>query len=151
MARPTKLTPERHTAIVQAILAGNYAETAARYAGVATTTFYNWMNRGKDGKSGLYVEFVDAVENAKAQAEIRDVALIERAAKVTWQAAAWMLERKFPDRWGRREKVELTGKDGGPIKHEVGAVDELNKKIANIVARISEAEHNPGDVPEPSD
>ena len=49
------------------------------------------------------------------------------------------------------EKVELTGKDGGPIKHEVGAVDELTKKLADIAARRAEAERNSSDVPEPSD
>lgn len=24
-----------------------------------------------------------------------------------WKAAAWRLERKFPDRWGRKTKVEV--------------------------------------------
>ena len=29
--------------------------------------------------------------------------LIKRAALKSWMAAAWMLERKSPERWGRRE------------------------------------------------
>lgn len=39
-----------------------------------------------------------------------------------WQALAFMLERKWPNKWGKKEKVEAavqhTGKDGGPIQHE---------------------------------
>ena len=29
------------------------------------------------------------------------------AGEGSWQAAAWRLERKFPERWGRREHHEL--------------------------------------------
>ena len=31
-----------------------------------------------------------------------------------WRAAAFILERRFPDDYGRR--TEITGKDGGPVK-----------------------------------
>ena len=33
-----------------------------------------------------------------------------------WQADAWLRERKNPDRWGRRDRMEHSGKDGGDIK-----------------------------------
>ena len=151
MSRPTKLTPDVHAAIVNAILAGNYAETAARYAGVTPATFYNWTARGREAKQGIYFEFFDAIEKAKAQAEVRDVAIIERAANDTWQAAAWMLERKFPARWGRTDRAELTGKNGGPIQHEIGAADELLTRITDIVERRKANQDHPGDDARPSD
>ena len=116
MGRPGKLTPATHDAIVDAIRTGNYAETAARAAGITSTCYYNWTARGREAKQGIYFEFNAAIEKAKAAAEIRDVALIERAATDTWTAAAWMLERKFPARWGRREKLEVAGDGGGPVK-----------------------------------
>jgi transposase len=116
MGRPGKLTPATHKAIVDAVRAGNYAETAARAAGIHPGSFYNWMEKGREAKQGIYFEFLNAIEKAKASAEIRDVSLIERAATDTWTAAAWMLERKFPSRWGRREKLEVAGDGGGPVK-----------------------------------
>jgi transposase len=140
--RPTKLDPEIIARIVNALGAGNYLETAAAFAGISKQTLYRWLRRGARSRSGLHREFVDAVEKALAQAEVRDVATIARAAsgydvvktidvtggdgknrtttertrEFAWQAAAWRLERKHPDRWGRR--VQLTGEVDHAHKHE---------------------------------
>ena len=40
--------------------------------------------------------------------ECRLVSLVSKAAAEQWQAAAWHLERKFPDRWGRKERLDVT-------------------------------------------
>jgi len=118
--RPTKLTSEVHARIVQAIQAGNYMETAAAYAGISKTTFFEWLRRGARERERLakdqrarpskreapYAEFAVAVEQALAAAEVRDVALIAKAAEKEWTAAAWRLERKFPAKWGRRIAVD---------------------------------------------
>jgi hypothetical protein len=51
MGRPTKLTPERHRRIVEAIRAGCYAEVAARAAGIVPSTYYDWLQRGQNGEA----------------------------------------------------------------------------------------------------
>lgn len=90
------------------IRGGNYIETAAAYAGISKQTLYNWLRRGARQKSGQYREFALAVEQALAEAEMRDLALIEQAARDgKWQAAAWRLERRFPKRWGRQDYLDL--------------------------------------------
>ena len=139
MARPTKLNFDTHNKIITAIRAGNYIETAAAYAGVNKSTLYEWLKRGEREKQRVaensrygirksekpYVEFSNAVEKALAEAEIRDVAIIAKAAKEQWQAAAWRLERKFPDRWGRKDKVDLSAdKDGFKIVVEYADREE---------------------------
>lgn len=101
--RPEKLTPELQQKIVDAIRMGAYIETAAAYAGINKSTLYDWMKRGARAKSGKYKEFSDAIEKALAESEMRDLAVIAKASQENWQAAAWRLERKFPDRWGRRK------------------------------------------------
>lgn len=122
--RPTKLTDEVQRAICRGIRMGNYIETAALLAGVSKQTFYTWVKKGhaerEAGRNGKYARFLDAVEKAQAEAEALDLAIITKAAREgQWQAAAWRLERKFPDRWGRRKyEVEHTGKDGGPVQVE---------------------------------
>ena len=116
MARPTKLNADTHKRIVSAIRAGNYIETAAAYAGIHKSTLYDWLKRGEREKQRVaknpryrikkdeqqFVAFSDAVEKALAEAEVRDVAIIGKAAEEYWQAAAWRLERKFPHKWGRK-------------------------------------------------
>lgn len=119
MGRPTKLTTEVQDRIIQALKAGNYIETAAEYAGIGKTTFYRWMEQGEQASQGIYREFRDAVMRARAEAEARSVALIQKAAPDDWRAAAWWLERAFPDRWGPRQKLEHSGPEGGPIPAEV--------------------------------
>lgn len=117
MARPRKLNPERQQKLVDAIRAGNYQETAAIYAGIGVSTFYRWMQEAAEpGASTELVEFREAVERAKAESEIRAVTLINTAAQQTWQAAAWYLERSYPQRWGRFQRTEISGPDGGPIQ-----------------------------------
>ena len=115
MGRPTRLTPERAARIVALIRAGNYLEVAASAAGVSRTSLRRWLKIGDRMKTGPHADFAAAVEKASGEAECRDVALISKAAAEHWQAAAWRLERKNSSRWGRTQKTELTGKDGGPV------------------------------------
>ena len=134
--RPTKLTSELQSRIVQAIQAGNYIETAAAYAGISKNTLFDWLRRGAREKERVagkprarvrkeeapYVEFSDSVEKALAEAEVRDVVNVMKAADGgQWQAAAWRLERKFPERWGYKAKMqqEISGPEGKPVQMEV--------------------------------
>ena len=119
MGRKTKLTPEVQDLICQAIRAGNYARVAAAYAGITEATYYNWLKRGETAKSGLYFDFFEAVKKAEADAQTRNVAIIQQAAKKTWQAAAWWLERKFPNDWGKQVQEQAhTGEIVVRIKRE---------------------------------
>ncbi len=106
MGRQTKLTPEVQERIVRAIRSGNYAQVAAAGAGIDKSTYWRWMADERP----LYRAFRDAVEKADADAEARNIALVQQAAPKNWQAAAWYLERKHFDRWGRREKQDIEGK-----------------------------------------
>jgi len=122
MARRTKLTPETKEDIVKALRAGNSRRDSALYAGVSETTFYSWMARGREGEP-LYSEFLEAVEKAEAQSVVRNVAIIQRAAEETWQAAAWWLERKRPDDWGRRQRMDI-----GADKEELEVIVKIGGK-----------------------
>jgi transposase len=136
MARPTKLTPQKHERIVELIRAGNYAETAATIAGIGKQTYYTWMQKGEGPKArSPYREFRDAVLAAKAEAEARMVTVVQRAAlDGSWQAASWYLERTQQAKFGKRSGVELTGANGGAVQFEV-SVDDLEARIAELLDR----------------
>ena len=137
MARPTRLTESIKTAILQGVEAGLSLPTAALRVGVSVSAALEWVRRGTSTDrarrpTGQYVAFAAALEKAKATFESRNVALIGAAAKggqlvsrrtttkkdgstsveetftrPEWTASAWLLERSYPDRWGRKDRVDL--------------------------------------------
>jgi transposase len=143
MARPTKLTEKVHERILQAIRAGNYVESAAVAAGIAPSTFYRWLERGRVESGGIYHALEEDVRRAEAEAEVHAVAVIRKAMPGDWRAAMAYLERRHPARWRRRESRELTGPDGGAIRtaasldltkltdEELCFVEELRKRAAD--------------------
>lgn len=108
MARPSKLTPEVHQKIVELVRAANTVEVAAETAGISQPTFYGWMARGKQGGRGnaAYARFREDVEQARIEAESLLVLRVQKAAaKGSWNAAAWLLERRWPERWSSPSKA----------------------------------------------
>ncbi|GIW89988.1 MAG: hypothetical protein KatS3mg109_0420 [Pirellulaceae bacterium] len=81
-------------------------ETAAAMAGVSKQWLYETLRRGaRDAAAGKHTaeaEFADAVKKADAKAEAMAIARITEAGRTQWQALAWRLERRYPERWGRR-------------------------------------------------
>jgi transposase-like protein len=140
--RPTKLDAQVTSALTTAIRAGNYTETAARHAGIAPSTFYEWMQRGeqRDAKGEpvhpQFAEFREAVKKAEADAEAYAVGQVRLAMQDSWQAAMTYLERRHPERWGRRTVLEHTGPGGGAVEAKVDVTDERTRELAHeLVAR----------------
>ncbi len=101
--RPSKLTPEVQAKIIQAISSGNTRKTSAAYAGIGERTLMTWLAH----KGPQYVQFQQAIEKAEAEAVVVSVLTIRSAARDSWQAAAWWLERRYPDEWGRKDRVTI--------------------------------------------
>jgi CubicO group peptidase (beta-lactamase class C family) len=115
VGRPSKLTPETQERICSAVRAGNYFEAAAAYAGVTYSSLRSWLKRGKRSRRGKFFEFFKAVEKAQADAEATVVAQWRQQIPENWQAARDFLARRFPGRWGPKERHEVSGPKGGPV------------------------------------
>lgn len=129
-----RMTPEVQDSIIKSVRAGAYLETAAAYAGIDKYLLLRWLKIGRARPKGVYGRFVEAIERAWAESEIRDVHAIGKATEHSWQAAAWRLERRFPKRWGRQERVEVSGPDGGPIAVDVQTLDLAKLSTAELQA-----------------
>ena len=125
MGRRSKLTPEVQEKICEYVRQGLTYEIAARAAGISESTFYRWRERGERARSGKFREFWEALKRAEAEAEQRLVERILAASSDTWQAAAWMLERRYPDRWGRKDRV----------RHETDFGDALAQVLERLADR----------------
>ena len=108
---PSKYTDETIEKLIQAIELGAPYEHACNYAGISFSTFMIWR-RDKEGFEDLMIE-------AEGRATIKWLAKIEKeASRGTWQAAAWKLERRYPETFGRSVRTtEQVGPNGGPIQH----------------------------------
>jgi PHD/YefM family antitoxin component YafN of YafNO toxin-antitoxin module len=110
--RPSKLTPERLEKILESLREGNYRDTAAEGAGIAYNTFREWEKKGGVEEKGKFHDFYESVKRAEAEGEQLHIRRINKAGEEgAWQADAWMLERKDPKKWGRKDatKLELSG------------------------------------------
>jgi transposase len=117
-----KLTPAVAARIIRMLKAGNYLQTAASAAGVHKNTLTNWMKWGADEfnedgtlkKKGRepFRSFVFDLEEAISDGEQSLVASINASG---WKGKMEILARRFPERWGRTNRVQLTGANDGPI------------------------------------
>lgn len=99
--RPTKLTPEMAEKVCGLLARGLPLDSVADRCGIAESTLREWRN-------GEEHEFSAALKAAEAKAEDRWLGVVEEGEQ-GWQSRAWLLERRFRDRWGRHEKVEHSG------------------------------------------
>jgi len=126
MARKSKLNKELIEKAYELVAAGNYHKDVYPILGVDESTWYRWLSDGEKAKSGIKREFYETIKKAEKEAIARNVALIQRAAQEgNWQAAAWWLERKYFEDWGRKDKVDLSAdKDGFKIVVEYADREE---------------------------
>lgn len=127
--QPTKLTPEVHDRIVQAVRAGSYFSHAAAYAGISRETLYEWLDRGKTERARLdadpkakpnpdeahYLHFSDTLIRVEGEAVIEAVASWKQAGRTDWRAAKEWLARRHGSEWGDKSRIEHSGADGAPI------------------------------------
>lgn len=115
IARRTKYTPETVQKLLDALKMGATYQLACGYAGIHFDTFNEWRKAKP--------EFSEQVSLAEGMAAFGWLSQIEAAARDgTWQAAAWKLERRYPQDYGR-SVTEHQGKDGGPLVIALAGVD----------------------------
>ena len=128
--RTPKLTPAVHKVIVKSVRDGVPLKHSARAAGVGESTMRAWRARGRAEESGPYTAFQADLLKAESGAVVRNTATVQRAAaerdEVTvkkteyadgrsetvtttrrvfeWTAAAWWLERRYPEEFSGNKK-----------------------------------------------
>lgn len=118
----------RVDALEQALTAGHSFRSACQLADIGETSFFRWMREGEVAPEGtLARHFWQRVKKASVAAVHRNLLIIQSAARKNWQAAAWFLERRYPEDYGRKLQAEITGKGGGPIQQAV-QTDQLQAR-----------------------
>jgi hypothetical protein len=135
--RKSTLTDEITEQLTSILRAGNYVTVACRAVGVSRDTFVSWMRRGVSEleADAPFREFRARVQRARAEGEVRNVAQIAKAAAESWQAAAWLLERQYPDRWGRPTTRPVVAPDEEPVAAPESEPDDPFREVDELAAR----------------
>jgi len=143
VTRAALLSPEVRQRLVSLVRIGMTFDGASAACGIRRATIYEWVREGqrliKGGakrptpRQRELMALAEEIDRAQAEAEARDLMVIDRAAQphdvvrevVTvdkdgkaekrtertrefhWQAAAWRLERRYPERYGRRDRLDV--------------------------------------------
>ncbi len=132
VGRPrTEMTDENIAAILRTVALGVWPDRAAQMHGVSADAMRKHKERHPD--------FVTAIEKAEAQAESGYLSKILRHTEKQWTAAAWMLERRWGDRWAQRQKLEHSGNPDAPVVVEhVGPPAVATIPLAEQLVRAAE-------------
>lgn len=125
------VTDENITRLLDGLRRGMTRRAASGYAGFSKTTLYRMLDED-DGTLGT------SMEKAEAEAEAAYQTIVANAAAdpKNWTAAAWWLERRHPEDYGKRERVEMTGKDGGPIDtRQLAAISDHERAALTAAIR----------------
>jgi hypothetical protein len=100
--RPPVLDDDKRRTIIAMLTNGSSARVAAAYVGCAPTTIARTAGRDPD--------FAAELARAQQNAEIEALRFLRKAARKDryWRAAAWLLERRNPDDFARREPNVIT-------------------------------------------
>lgn len=172
--RKPKIDQAKINKICDYIKQGNYRKTAAKLVKIAETTLIRWMRTGEklleedmEKRNSTepsnkilknpYVKLYMQVEEAEAFAEAFHLQNIRKASTDgNWTASAWYLERKHPEKWANKykleerklrimeEKLELDKAQASTYQTE----EEIDDGFIEALADTSEEVWTDGDVPE---
>ncbi len=105
--RPRALTEEVQAKIVGFLRLGTHFTTACFASGIQPTSVTYWIKLVESGAehAQVYADFCNRIKEATAMSEVQGLATLKQGEQ-GWQAQAWFLERRFPKRWAKKEKVE---------------------------------------------
>jgi hypothetical protein len=133
MAGQTKAVKDkRREAYLAAIARGLSRTLASRASGVCRTTAHEWM---------ADPEWAARVDEAEIRHIDKHLGIVTDAAENgEWQASKWLLSVRHRDEFGT-QRVEVTGKDGGPVVVDMRPAAALTD--AEIAAELAAIGNRP--------
>jgi hypothetical protein len=115
MAAPSRLTDDLRRQIERDLASGVSQAATAQRAGVSPRSLRRWLHDGRiNPPPSPPVPAPDAEPVPRRQRLARAepglvAAIVAASERGSWQAAAWLLERAFPEHWAKREPGSLPG------------------------------------------
>jgi hypothetical protein len=128
--RPCLLTKEREVILLKAIEEAMPLKQAAMLAGISYDSLNRWRIKGEsDFAPAEFRDFCKALQRSEAVAMRSLLTLIHTAGQSDWKAAAWTLERRFPEEYSKPQRVEHSGPEGKPIEAMATVEPEVLRRM----------------------
>ncbi len=118
----TKATPKTIEIILDSIRRGLTQRDASALAGISEDTLSLWKRQDSD--------FSEQMRQKEIEFKMENIQTIVEASKKTWVASAWLLERKYPNEFTNRVRVEKTEERRTGFEHLTD--EELDAKIDEL-------------------
>ena len=110
--------------------------------GISESTFHALREKGESGFGGLYLNFVETLKKSEAIAEANLLSVIQ--ADPSWQSKAWILDRRCPEHWGRRSRLDASLNSNVEVKFT--AIKELSEEellpLGKVIMDLSQFCHS---------
>ena len=109
-------------------------EIACTQAGISSRTLYNWCEADAE-----LADDVEAAIDVSKAVLINEIKALGQA-RQDWRAAAWMLERRWPQEFGAKRDVDVTinKSDGSDVV--VSMVAQAQEMLAEQSAEVDHTE-----------
>lgn len=105
-AAPSIIRAQRDK-IIALVRNGAPPTTAAVVCGVPRRTHENWLRKGRaDDAPDPYRRYADDIQAAVEEYKLGEIGTIHAQGGKDWRAALALLERRFPDEFGERKRVD---------------------------------------------
>jgi hypothetical protein len=133
MSRRFKLTSERIETVCEAVAGAHTYAYAAAAAGISERSLYRYMTDADEAllrfegdkelseREALLCQFAMLLAEAQHFAEDKFLGRIKKASEDQWQAAAWIMERRWPENWSRSAKIKKEEERVIKIQMDLGA------------------------------
>lgn len=141
MARPTKLT-EVGDELLELVKGGSSYAAACALTGIHPETLRRWRDLGlKKGAKEPYRGFAIRFERARYEGQEtlrKGILAAGTGKKGDWRALAFLLERQFPEEFGKRViEQRHTGPDGAsPVTFEFDLSDKTTESLEELLAQL---------------
>ena len=134
--KPTKVQSKVREDLIENLRTGMTIEAACLLAGIGRTTYYRWLDEDE--------KWADECKSAVRFAEAVLLARVKQLAmdKMDWRAFAWILEKRFPDDYGKRQELKVESTQSSDGTAEVLAMLEQVKGMKHSTSSEEEAEES---------
>src|SRR5215218_6648747 len=137
--RPSRLTDELERELCRFRRAGASLHDAALLVGVSPSAVHTWLAEGRrlDGRPRLqaFAAAMEATRNEETLSLYSDLQHAIRSGK--WRAAAYFLERRFPEDWKLQWRYDKYGRPRPPRRAEERAASGAGGVPGGLPARLT--------------